>query len=341
VVGETPEVARVASLIRDVERKIQEEQEFEAVLAALNRDASAESQEDRLRLLAKAAKAARDFLEAYPDSRGAEEVREGLGYADRELELHRGYVEAVEKAKAEFAAGRHEACIDACDEALKIREGTEPKELRSRALRGLTPDGMVFVPGGVFKKGKRREPTYLPPFYVDRTEVTNADYAKFVKAKGHPPPAHFKDGAPPKGKEEHPVVHVTLDDALAYAAWAGKRLPTEVEWERAARGTDGRAYPWGDEWDDTKGHFAGGGPVAVGSKPFDRSPDGMLDAGGNVMELTLPEDAPEDGKGGAVIKGGHWSDDFHPPYALTFSRWTVERKHQDSGTGFRCVMSAR
>jgi len=312
-----------------------------AVLAALNRDSSAASQQERLGHLAAASKAARDFLEEFPGSSGAEEVREGLAYAERELDLHEGYVEAVERARAEFEAGRFEACIEACDKALELREDPVPKEYRSRALRALTPDGMVFVPGGFFKKGKRREPTYLPPFYIDETEVTNAEYAGFVKATKRKPPAHFKEGAPPAGQEDHPVIHVTLEDALAFAEWAGRRVPTEVEWERAARGTDGRAYPWGEEWDDSKGHFSGGGPMAVGSKPFDRSPDGVLDMGGNVMELTLPADAPKEEEGGAVVKGGHWSSDFHAPYALTFARWAVDRKRQDSATGFRCVQSAK
>ena len=92
----------------------------------------------------------------------------------------------------------------------------------------------------------------LEPYAMDLTPVTNAQYAEFLKASGYKPKEttnflkHWRDGAPPAGREDHPVVYVDLDDARAYAHWAGKRLPTEEEWQFAAQGTDGRQYPWGN-----------------------------------------------------------------------------------------------
>ena len=86
----------------------------------------------------------------------------------------------------------------------------------------------------------------LPAFYLDRAEVTNAAYKKFVDATRHKPPSNWTGSSFPDGRDNFPVTGVTWQDAADYAAWAGKRLPTEAEWEAAARGTDGRKYPWGN-----------------------------------------------------------------------------------------------
>ncbi len=118
--------------------------------------------------------------------------------------------------------------------------------LRELARKGV-PEGMVFVPGGEFAMGNAddRFPDELPPhvvdvdpFLIDERETTNAQYAAFVKATGHAPPLHWGGTAPPSGLDDFPVVNVTWQDARDYAAWAGKRLPTEVEWEKAARWTE-------------------------------------------------------------------------------------------------------
>ena len=107
---------------------------------------------------------------------------------------------------------------------------------------------MVYIPAGEFLMGEVKRPVSVQAFYIDRHLVTNAEYQKFVDATGYPAPLNWARGRHPEGKADHPVTQVKWDDASEYAKWAGKRLPTDEEWEKAARGTDGRTYPWGDEW---------------------------------------------------------------------------------------------
>lgn len=153
---------------------------------------------------------------------------------------------------------------------------------------------------------------YLPGYWIGRTEVTNTQYLRFVQATGHRPPQHWQGGRVPAGLGNHPVVYVDREDARAFCRWAGGYLPKELEWEKAARGTDGRVFPWGNEWDARKcrslevvlgrrnaspGELAAArdawltahdavreGPAPVGSHASDSSPYGCLDMAGNVEE---------------------------------------------------------
>ena len=172
---------------------------------------------------------------------------------------------------------------------------------------------MIDIPAGAFRMGSDAGPAderpahqvLLPAFAIDRTPVTNAQFAEFLEAAGprnargerffddDDPDAriHFVRGRwrADAGFEHHPVVEVSFRGASEYCARAGKRLPTEAEWEKAARGADGRRYPWGNEAPDaTRARFAAAynATVPVGSHPQGASPYGVLDMAGNVWQWT-------------------------------------------------------
>jgi len=167
---------------------------------------------------------------------------------------------------------------------------------------------MVRVPAGQFLYGDDKTEVELLEFWIDKAPVTNAEYARFVAETGHEAPSHWKGKTSPKEIADHPVTYVSWDDATAYAGWASGRLPTEQEWEKAARGTDGREYPWG-KW--AKGRCnskeAGtGGTTPVGQySPQADSPYGCQDCAGNVWEWT----ASEHEQGGRVLRGGAFDDE--------------------------------
>jgi formylglycine-generating enzyme required for sulfatase activity len=194
---------------------------------------------------------------------------------------------------------------------------------------------MVRVPAGAFLYGDEKEEIQQLEFWIDRTPVTNAEYARFVAATGHEPPQHWKGKTPPRKIADHPVVHVSWHDAVAYAEWAGKRLPTEQEWEKAARGTDGRKYPWGDHAPTSELCNFGGnerGTTPVGKySPQGDSPCGCADMAGNVWEWT----ASDSGTGRKVLRGGAWLDRWHVVRAADRNRDALVGRL--SNVGFRCV----
>lgn len=219
--------------------------------------------------------------------------------------------------------------------------------IRRRALVNATyappPPGMVLVPAGTFKRGNEDpdappdegplRDAFLPAFYIDTYEVTQEDYKAYD-------PSHCV----PAGKERYPMTGLSLNEARAYAAAVGKRLPTAAEWEKAARGTDGRAYPWGDTYHAEFANLGGKpGLVAVGSFPQGKSPYGALDMTGNAWEWV---DTPyvqrrwfDSGRyESEVIKGGAFS------YAPFQGRASYNGFEGMGGTcndvGFRCVQDA-
>jgi formylglycine-generating enzyme required for sulfatase activity len=204
----------------------------------------------------------------------------------------------------------------------------------------LAKDGkeMLLIPAGDFLVGANQQTAHLPAFLIDRYPVTNAEYKVFVEATRHDFPSHWRKGEPPAGKENHPVVQVNWFDAEAYARWAGKRLPTAAEWEKAARGTDGRAYPWGQTFQSTYLNCGVGGPFTttpVGQySPQGDSPYGLVDMAGNVYEWTN-DGNPVTTMG---LRGGSWLDGPEMAYTYVVRKHTPRRKNDF--IGFRCVMDA-
>ncbi len=194
--------------------------------------------------------------------------------------------------------------------------------------------GMVYIParpfvmGGMDEDSPRTErPAHsvvLGAYFIGKYPVTNLDFYKFVENTGHKPPIHWSQGTYPADLGYHPVVNVTWQDTQAYAEWKGGRLPTEAEWEKAARGTDERHYPWGNRFVDGErcnGNNAVGTTTMVNEFPEGRSPYGVWDMCGNVYEWcadyydedyykTSPSSNPKgpDGDQERVVRGGSYME---------------------------------
>ncbi len=222
-----------------------------------------------------------------------------------------------------------------------------------RWREGLALDPVVSDPLGT--RFVHRESLELPAFRIDRTEVTNRQYRQFLDSSGYRPAhpenflRHWRDGSYPSDQADHPVVWVSLEDAAAFAAWAGKRLPTEAEWQRAAQGEDGRPWPWGGLFDPARANLDSEGARPVGSYPAGASPYGCLDMSGNVWEWTDSREA--DGYHHfSWIRGGSW---FHAKGSLWYVQggplpidWRVKfwemtpALNRCATIGFRCVRDA-
>lgn len=239
---------------------------------------------------------------------------------------------------------------------------------------------MVRVPAGAFVLGHADGESWegppakcnLPLFFIDRREVSNADYARFVAQTGHRVPDSddefasrdvWKGGRPPAGSEQRPVVLVARDDAEAYCAWRGAHLPTTWEWEKAARGPMGAAWPWGSEPDAARANLADRGKIdghrrsaPVDGMPRDLSPYDVEQMAGNVAEwvagdfaeeLSLALDKRGRPKSPELLvreagmgerRGGHWNQlDL---YARGATRWRAPADERSPLAGFRCAASS-
>jgi hypothetical protein len=194
---------------------------------------------------------------------------------------------------------------------------------------------MTLVGAGVFLCGPNREPVWLPAFYIDVFPTTNADYARFTAATGWQVPQHWnKEGGPPDTILDHPVVFVTWHDANAYASWAAKTLPTGQQWEKAARGTRGDAYPWGSQLTPAKCNVRESG--GRNTTPVSRyhsgvSPYGVYDMCGNTWEWC----STESDTGRYELKGSAFTSPFFRATPSTFNDASADMLDDD--TGFRCV----
>jgi len=206
--------------------------------------------------------------------------------------------------------------------------------LPKRTLSKIPGLEFVKVPAGVFLYGENKKKVEVGEFWMSLTPVTNAQYKVFVDATGYKEPGHWSGGRIPAGKENHPVVNVSYQDAQRFCGGAGLRLPTEQEWEKAARGVDGRTYPWGEESPDSQRcNFDKqvGDTTPVGQYPKGASPYGCLDMAGNVWEWC---DSPHE-SGGRVLRGGAFS--YNVSYVRCACRyWNLPDDRYDS-YGFRVV----
>jgi formylglycine-generating enzyme required for sulfatase activity len=205
----------------------------------------------------------------------------------------------------------------------------------------VVPEGMVRIPEGPFLYGKDKQPVTLPAYYIDRTEVSNAAWAKFK-------------GSGTSANPDLPVVNVTIQEAREYAAWAGKRLPTTQEWEKAARGKDGFLYPWGDTADATRANVQSEGPQPVGAFAAFASPFNTVQMIGNVWEFIdekVAPDADERRYFGELLKpppspeeewypirGGSFKEGRLPTTVISTA---VPARWKDPNLGFRCVRDAK
>ena len=263
---------------------------------------------------------------------------------------------------AAFRARLDEALGSATRGAASLRASERPLPASVRDTDGYE---MVLVPAGPFAMGPERRSVHLDAFYLDRLPVTNEQFKAFVDVTGYRPTdagharflSHWPGGRMSPGAARHPVTYVSWLDAHAYAAWAGKRLPSEAEWEKAARGTDGRKYPWGrDEPGPGRANYgkARKGPTPVGAFPAGASPYGILDLAGNVWEWCDDVDDPgfyaegpshnprntarPEERALFVMRGGSWM--YGPRSLRTFSRTSFEAHYRFASGGFRCARSA-
>jgi formylglycine-generating enzyme required for sulfatase activity len=245
-----------------------------------------------------------------------------------------------------------------------LAQGTPPA---AQSTPVNVPENMVYVPAGDFIMGTERKDgsddnqgTNTPlnandarprhtattkAFFIDKTEVTNAQYQKFIEATGFAPPPDWPEGKFLEKAANWPVTRVNWYEATAYAKWAGKRLPTEIEWEKAARGTDGRNFPWGNEYRPANLNGDADALRDVGSFPAGASPYGALDMAGNVMEWTstwfdaypnAPTVQPDFGKKTLkVVRGGGTRSGNM--LAQTWYRSVNRPLSRTMWVGFRCV----
>jgi len=226
-----------------------------------------------------------------------------------------------------------------------------PKQGLIRLIQKHWQAEMVWISEGTFTMGSTLDPDEEPTqirklhgYYIDRTEVTNEQYRLFIKDTGHPIPVSWETGPI---QEKWPVHGVSWEDAQAFAAWIGKRLPTEIEWEKAARGSDGRIYPWGN-------HFEPGFCNSIEAKinqctpvaqyPLGNSPYGCCDMIGNVLEWTADVYAPYPGgreprlvrPDYRVARGGSWY--YSKDSLRVTNRYPLPQKIRLVAIGFRCAL---
>jgi eukaryotic-like serine/threonine-protein kinase len=228
-------------------------------------------------------------------------------------------------------------------------------ELRPKPVAG-SPPNMISIPAGEFEMGRDDGNEYerpahtvrVEPFLIDKFEVTNELYYEFVRQMNRQAPKHWIDGLYSPGEANYPVVNINWFEARDYCEWMGKRLPSEEEWEFAARGRENRLYPYGDEWKPQFSNAKEDGfnqPRAVGSYPAGASPFGALDMAGNVAEWTATDYRPYSQSsarrddGNKVIRGGSFNAPAKEQTAT--DRFFDYPQRAYNYIGFRCAKSVK
>jgi sulfatase modifying factor 1 len=274
----------------------------------------------------------------------------------------------VEKSAMDKCVGPIDKLVDLMSDLVAKLIGVKMKpEVGVKIMESTSTEEMVYIPAGEFTMGsdrgeKNEKPVhkvYLGAYYIDKYEVTVDNYAACVKAGfcNEPDTGKYCNRGK-SGRGRHPVNCVDWSQARAYCEWRKKRLPTEAEWEKAARGTDGREYPWGSEKASCRyAVMKDGGDGCgmdrtwpVGSKPAGASPYGAMDMAGNVWEWVAdwydnkyyhksPESNPKGPDSGTyrVLRGGSWY--YDPGYLRASYRGLLNPSNRYSGVGFRCASS--
>jgi len=305
------------------------------------------------------------FKREYPDIERDEDYVRFLGKVkDFQAEADKLFKKDLAAAQAHYAAGRYGAAVATSEGALSFYPERKAivREFQDRVRESQSEKSMVRIPETACWIGSEDKPDEKPlrqvklrPFLIDKYEVANEDYAAFVAASGHPEPPYWLGKKPPKGRERHPVVMISWDDATAFAKWAGKRLPTAEEWEVAARGFDKREFPWGNVFLEKEDKFACNcleywqvnkteAPGTRAVEDFDNgvSTFGVYGMGGNVWEWTATAAPATGSKPPAefrILKGGSF---MTPQKAVRCANvYSEDPRLSHPDVGFRCVRDVK
>jgi len=282
----------------------------------------------------------------------------GPGLSERYIAVNKKYRDyAGEGRFAGDAPDAVPAIVARADIKPSVKKTPRKSPIGQKAVK---KKDMVYVPAGSFTMGSddwwpKSQPEhkrFAKGFYIDKYEVTVERYAAFIKATGADAPLNWKDGKFPEEKAGHPVTYVSWSDADAFCRWEGKRLPREVQWEKAARGTDKRAFPWGERFSKKKANtpqLGFGNTMKVGSFPDGVSPYGVYDMAGNVWEWVddwfkpYPGNTHPDenyGERFKVLRGGSWYDCTYYKCGISapsYNRIFFNPDTRNNNFGFRCV----
>jgi formylglycine-generating enzyme required for sulfatase activity len=304
------------------------------MLEAMEQEAAERKAAERAKR--EAAERAKREAEERARQEAAERAKREAAERAKQEAAERAKQEAAERARQEAAErARQEAAEQAKQEAAEQAKQEAAEQAKQEAATIWYPIGieMVRIPAGEFLYGDNKEKRKLEEFWIARTPVTNEQYKAFVDATKHRAPRHWENRCIPTGKENHPVVRVAWSDATAFCKWAEVRLPSEMEWEKAARGTDGRTWPWGNQEPDAwRCNFNNGVGDTTPVGQYPAGANGLCDMAGNVWEWCA-------GSGfSRILRGGGYSSN-RMDVRCAFRYWFNPDARNDE-FGFRVAVSS-